>query len=63
MFRVIVPRIFKIAGKASVVESLFSKVTGEISTFYNSFENSVACILACSKKYTLLEISRNSLSN
>ena len=35
MFLVRVPRIFEIAGWASVMDTLFSKVTGEISAFYN----------------------------
>ena len=30
---------FKIAGRASVVESFFDKVTGEISAFLKSVEN------------------------
>ena len=38
-FPLFVPRIFKIAGRASVVESLFSKVT-EASAFCNSVEKS-----------------------
>ena len=36
MFTVTVLKIFNIAGRASVVESPFSKVTGEISAFYSS---------------------------
>ena len=44
MFSVSVPRIFEITGKASVVESLLSKVTGEISVFCNSVKKSNTCI-------------------
>ena len=40
MFSVCVLRIVKFARRASVVESLFSKVTGEISAVYNSIKNS-----------------------
>ena len=53
-------RIFKITWRASVVESLFSKVTGGSFLFYNSFENSITCIGAF-KKVPLPEILRNSL--
>ena len=44
MFPVNYPRISKIGGKVSVVEKRFSKVTGEISAFYNSCGNSILCI-------------------
>ena len=44
MFPVNYPRISKIGGKVSVVEKRFSKVTGEISAFYNSCGNSIPCI-------------------
>ena len=40
MFSVSVLRNVKFARRASVVESLFSKVTGEISAVYNSIKNS-----------------------
>ena len=53
------PKIFEIAGRASVVESTFSKVTEEISTF-RKFENSTSC-LGIFRKVTLLEAQRNSL--
>ena len=53
---------FKICWKASVVESIFSKATEEISVFYNSFENSITQIVIF-RKEALLEISRNSLLN
>ena len=43
MFPVNVPRIFKTATRVSVVESLFIKVTSEISIFYKSIENSLTC--------------------
>ena len=49
-----VPRIFKIAGRASVIESLFSEVTGEIFAFYNYAENPI-------RKVALLKTSRNYL--
>ena len=44
MFPVAVPRVFKNAGRITslrwnVVESLFIKVTGEISAFCSSVEN------------------------
>ena len=44
MFPVNYPRISKIGGKVSVVEKCFSKVTGEISAFYNSCGSSIPCI-------------------
>ena len=44
MFSVSDPRIFKIAGRASVVELLLRKVTGKISAFQNSVKNSIMCI-------------------
>ena len=44
MFLVSVLRIFKIAGRSSVVEPIFIKVTGKISAFYNCFEKSITCI-------------------
>ena len=55
-FPVNVLRIFKIAGTASVLESLFSKKTDEISAFYNSASNSIGCI-------GILRILRNSVLN
>ena len=61
MFLVSVPRIFKITGKATVVESLFNKLTEEISAFYNSFENSITCI-GMLRKVAILEVSRIPLS-
>ena len=56
MFLVSVPRIFEIAGKASVVESPLSEVTGKISAFCNSAKNSNLCMF---RKVALLEISRS----
>ena len=53
---------FKICWEASVVESVFSKATEEISAFYNSFENFIAQIVMF-RKEALLEISRNLLLN
>ena len=60
MFSVSVPRIFEITGKAPVVESLPSKVTGEISAFCNSVKKSNTCI-GMFRKVALLEISSNLL--
>ena len=60
MFSASVPRTFEIAGKASVVELLLSKVTGEISAFCNSFKNSNRCI-GTFRKVAVVEISRNPL--
>ena len=60
MFSESVPKNFEITKKASVVESLLSKVAGEISAFYNSVENSNSCI-GIFRKVALLEISRNPL--
>ena len=60
MFPMSVPITFKIAATASLVESLFSKVTGEISAFCNSVENSIICI-GIIEKVALLVISINSL--
>lgn len=56
-----VTRILKIAGNWSVVESSFSKVTGEMLAFYNSVENSIRCI-GMFGKWAILEISKKSLS-
>lgn len=56
-----VTRILKIAGNWSVVESSFSKVTGEMLAFYNSVENSIMCI-GMFGKWAILEISKKSLS-
>ena len=39
-----VSRIFKIAMRTSVMESFVSKVSREISAYYNSVENSIMCI-------------------
>ena len=55
-----VPRIFEIVGIASLMESVFSKVTGEISTFHDSVENCIT-LSGMFRKIALLEISRNSL--
>ena len=60
MFPVSVVRIFTIAWKTPVVESLFSKVIGAISAFYNFCENSITCN-GMFQKVALLKISRNSL--
>ena len=49
-------RFFKIARRASLGESLFSKVIGEISTVYNSVGNSTTCT-GVFQKVVLLEIS------
>ena len=48
VFPLSVPRTFKIAGRASMVESLFSKVT-ETSAFCNSVEKSNT-YMVCSEK-------------
>ena len=45
MFPVSVPRTFKIAEGASVMELLFTKVTGDIFTLCNSIGNCNACIV------------------
>ena len=50
--------IFKIARKASLEESPFSKVIGEIPTLYNFVENSITCV-GVFQKVVLLEISRS----
>ena len=55
MFPVSITRIVKIA---SVVKSLFTKVTEEITAFCSSFENSIKCI-GVFRKVALLVISRN----
>ena len=60
MFSVSVKRIFEISGKASVVESLLSEVTGEISEFCNSAKSSNTCI-GMFRKVALLEMLRNPL--
>ena len=60
MFPVSVPRIFKIAGRVSVVKAPFGKIRGEISGLYKAAENSIACI-DMFRKVVLLEILRNSL--
>lgn len=52
-FSVSVPRLFKIAGTASVLESLFSEKTDEFPAFYNSVRSSTMCS-------GILQISRNS---
>ena len=59
MFPVSVLKIFKIAMRKSVVESLFSKVTCKISAFYNYVENCIKCT-DMFQEVALLEISRNS---
>ena len=48
VFRLFVPRILKIAKKAPMVESLFSKVT-ETSAFCNSVEKSNICMVSSKK--------------
>ena len=48
MFTLVVPKIFKIVRKASVVESLFGKVT-ETSVFCDSVEKYKKCMV-CSGK-------------
>ena len=58
VFRVWVLGFFKSARRASLEESLFSKVIGEISTLYNSVRNSITCT-GVFQKVVLLEISRN----
>ena len=60
MFSESVPKNFEITKKAPVVESLLSKVAGEISAFYNSVENLNTCIDTF-QKVALLDISRNPL--
>ena len=54
MFLVSVPRIFKIAGRAYVVDSRFSKMTRQISPFYISVENSIILSLLVISKGPLL---------
>ena len=51
-------RFFKIARRASLEESLFSKVIGEVSTLYTSVKNPFVCTRVF-QKVVLLEISRN----
>ena len=60
MFSESVPKNFEITKKASVVESLLSKVAGEISAVYNSVENLNTCVDTF-QKVALLDISRNPL--
>ena len=60
MFLVSVPRIFEIVGRASLMESVFSKVTGEISTSHDSVVNCIT-FSGMFRNVALLEISRNSL--
>ena len=60
MFSVSIPRIFEITEKASVVESLLSYVTGEISAFCDSVKNSNTWT-GMFRKVDLLESSRNFL--
>ena len=55
-----VPRIFEIVGRASLMESVFSKVTGKISTFHDSVVNCIT-FSGMFRNVALLEISRNSL--
>ena len=55
MFLVSVPRIFKVAGRSSVVEP-----AGESSAFCNSFEKSITYI-GMFRKVALLEILRSCL--
>ena len=59
MFPLFVPRIFKIAGRTSVVESSLSKET-EIFAFCYSVEKFNSCMVF-SEKWPLLEISRGPL--
>ena len=49
MFLVSVPRIFKIAMRVSCGETT-SKVTCEISSFYNFVENFITLSLVCFEK-------------
>ena len=58
MFLVNVPRIFKIAVRASCGETT-SKVACEISTFYNFVENSHS-VIGMFLIVVLVEISKNS---
>ena len=51
-------RFFKIARRASLEESLFSKVIGRICIMYNSVGNSSTCT-GVFQKVVLLEISRD----
>ena len=51
-------RYFKIARTASLEESLFSKVIGEIYTLYNSVKNTIT-YTGVLQKEVLLEISKN----
>ena len=51
-------QFFKIAGRASLEESLFSKVIGEISTSYNSVKNPFTCT-GVFRKVVLLKIPKN----
>ena len=60
MFSASAPRIFEITGKASLVDLLLTKVTGEISVFCNSFKNSQTFIVMF-QKLALVEISRTPL--
>ena len=57
MFPLYAPRIFEIAVRASVVQSLFSKLT-ETSAFCESLKNHVHGMF---QKETLLEISKSPL--
>ena len=60
MVSVSVPKTFKTAARASVAESLFSKVTGKTSAFHNFAEEPITCI-GLLRKVALLEISINYL--
>ena len=60
MFSTSVPRIFKTTWKVSMVESLFSKVTEEMSAFHISVGNTNTCI-SMFWKVVFLEISISSL--
>ena len=57
MFLVSVPRIFEIVGLASVMDTLFSKVTGEIPAFSNIAQICNSCI-GMFREVALLEVPR-----
>ena len=60
MFPVSVWRMFKIAMRVSVAESLFMKETCKISTFYKPVKNSIVSFVMF-RKVAVLEILKNSL--
>ena len=57
-----VPRIFKVVGRASLMDTLFSTVTGEISAFFNIAKMSNSCF-SIFRKLALLENSEKSPFN